>query len=232
MADERACAVPEGPPEWVDIEDDSGALPGSADQKVTKWDLRKINTRRMILQAGREVFAERGYDAPKVEDVARAAGISRAAFYLHFKSLDELLEAIFRREMRWQLRRYQTLSWAILQDRDKTRAWIEGFCQSFRQERRYVLIMYRACSVDPANLQVVNQEHERVIAGLARRIPQLGLVGADGAPDLSRVTRFFAAIRLLEDVALYGAFDCWGASTEVALDLIIDQFHAIARGGD
>lgn len=44
-----------------------------------------------------ELFAERGYDAVRVEDVARAAGVSRATFYNHFSERDEVLGALFER---------------------------------------------------------------------------------------------------------------------------------------
>ncbi|MET0137657.1 MAG: hypothetical protein ABW192_04675, partial [Sphingobium sp.] len=55
--------------EW----DAPGAEEAARDH-LTKWDLRKIRTRRLILHAGRELFADRGFIAPRVEDVARAAG--------------------------------------------------------------------------------------------------------------------------------------------------------------
>jgi AcrR family transcriptional regulator len=44
-----------------------------------------------------ELFASRGYDDVRVEDVARAAGVSRATFYNHFAERDEVLGALFRR---------------------------------------------------------------------------------------------------------------------------------------
>ena len=214
---------------WEDVIDEAAMPPESADlARLTKWDLRKIRTRRLILHAGREVFAEKGFDAPKVEDVARTAGISRAAFYLHFKSLDELLSSIFHREMRWQLRRYRTLNWDILQNKRKLRGWLERFCASFRQERNYVLVLYRAFSVDPANMRTVYQDHEQLVQRLGRRIPQLRLSDANGAPDPVRVARLYAVIRLLEDVSLFTAFDSWIGPMDIAIDLVADQLHSFA----
>ena len=163
-----------------------------------------------------------------MEDVARTAGISRAAFYLHFKSLDELLGAIFHREMRWQLRRYRTLNWDILQSRRKLRGWLERFCASFRQERHYVLIMYRAFSLDPAHMRTVYDEHDQMIMRLARRIPQLRLLDGKGARDPVRFARFYATVRLLEDVSLFTAFDSWIGPSEIAIDLVAEQFHSFA----
>ena len=47
-----------------------------------------------LLRAAEEVFAEKGVDHAKVEDIARAAGISKGAFYLHFESKEEVLRQV------------------------------------------------------------------------------------------------------------------------------------------
>jgi AcrR family transcriptional regulator len=47
-----------------------------------------------LLRAAEEVFAEKGVDGAKVEDIARAAGISKGAFYLHFESKEAVLKQV------------------------------------------------------------------------------------------------------------------------------------------
>jgi AcrR family transcriptional regulator len=49
------------------------------------------DARRKLLAAAREAFAAVGVDAARIEDIARAAGLSKGAFYLHFESK----EAVF-----------------------------------------------------------------------------------------------------------------------------------------
>ena len=52
-------------------------------------------TRERILEAARELLATRGYNGAGVEEIARAAGITRQAIYLHhFASKAELLVAL------------------------------------------------------------------------------------------------------------------------------------------
>jgi AcrR family transcriptional regulator len=46
--------------------------------------------RAAILDAALEVFAERGYHASSIDDIARAAGISKALIYEHFASKQAL----------------------------------------------------------------------------------------------------------------------------------------------
>ena len=52
-----------------------------------------------ILDAAVDLFMHYGYDKTTVDDIARAAGVSKGAIYLHFKSKDELFEGLLVREM-------------------------------------------------------------------------------------------------------------------------------------
>lgn len=52
-----------------------------------------------ILDAAAKLFIHYGYDKTTVSDIAHEAGISKGAIYLHFKSKDELLEALIIREI-------------------------------------------------------------------------------------------------------------------------------------
>lgn len=54
---------------------------------------RSARTVNRILEAALGVFAERGPDAPVIDDFVQAAGISRGTFYNHFQSVEELLHA-------------------------------------------------------------------------------------------------------------------------------------------
>lgn len=47
-----------------------------------------------LLRAAEEVFAERGLAAAHVEDIAKRAGLSKGAFYLHFESKETALKQI------------------------------------------------------------------------------------------------------------------------------------------
>jgi len=51
-------------------------------------------TRRDLLDAALTVFSKKGYTATRLEDVARAAGVTRGAIYHHFGSKAELYSAL------------------------------------------------------------------------------------------------------------------------------------------
>jgi len=47
-----------------------------------------------LLRAAEEIFAERGLAGAKVEDIAKRAGVSKGAFYLHFDSKEAALRQL------------------------------------------------------------------------------------------------------------------------------------------
>lgn len=54
----------------------------------------ELDLRRSLIQAGREVLAERGVDALTLREVARRVKVSQAAPYHHFADKADLVSAI------------------------------------------------------------------------------------------------------------------------------------------
>ena len=52
-----------------------------------------------ILMAAESIFGERGFGSVSVEDILNLADVSRATFYQHFKSKEELAAALFDRAL-------------------------------------------------------------------------------------------------------------------------------------
>ena len=55
---------------------------------------RGAATRARLVSAAATVFAESGYNAARISDMVRLAGISQGNFYRHFQSKDEILLAV------------------------------------------------------------------------------------------------------------------------------------------
>lgn len=51
-------------------------------------------TREQIVEEADRLFHERGFDHASFADIAAAVGISRGNFYYHFKTKDEILDAV------------------------------------------------------------------------------------------------------------------------------------------
>ena len=61
-----------------------------------KWRRRKTARPGEILEAALSVFAETGFAAAKLTEIARRAGISKAALYLYFETKEDLFRAVAR----------------------------------------------------------------------------------------------------------------------------------------
>jgi AcrR family transcriptional regulator len=52
---------------------------------------QREDTRQRIYDSAMEIFRRDGFEAARVDDVARAAGVSHGTFYFHFATKDEVL---------------------------------------------------------------------------------------------------------------------------------------------
>jgi AcrR family transcriptional regulator len=62
----------------------------------TRWQRRKDARPGEIVAASLACFAERGFAATRLEDVARRAGITKGTLYLYFSNKEELFKAVVR----------------------------------------------------------------------------------------------------------------------------------------
>ncbi|EKF40563.1 TetR family transcriptional regulator [Nitratireductor indicus C115] len=57
------------------------------------------DTRRHIVEAADRLFYENGFEATSFADIAGDVGLSRGNFYYHFKTKDEILDAVIARRV-------------------------------------------------------------------------------------------------------------------------------------
>jgi AcrR family transcriptional regulator len=55
--------------------------------------LKRGRTRARLLEIALKVIADRGFDAPTIDDFIAAAGVARGTFYNYFKTREEILSA-------------------------------------------------------------------------------------------------------------------------------------------
>jgi AcrR family transcriptional regulator len=64
-----------------------------------RWRRRKTARPAEILDAALACFADRGFAATRLDDVAARAGITKGTLYLYFRSKEELFKAVVRQEL-------------------------------------------------------------------------------------------------------------------------------------
>jgi AcrR family transcriptional regulator len=77
---------------------------------TTRWRRRKDARPEEILAAALASFAERGFAATRLEDVAARAGISKGTLYLYFGGKEDLFEAVVRATLLPNLERVEALA--------------------------------------------------------------------------------------------------------------------------
>ncbi len=69
-------------------------LAGESRMPAPTMGRRALRTSTLIQSAARVIFLQRGYHGTKIEDIAAAAGVSRASFYTYFPSKRDVLLAL------------------------------------------------------------------------------------------------------------------------------------------
>lgn len=69
-------------------------LAGESRMPAPTMGSRALRTSSLIQDKAREVFLQKGYHGSKIEDIAEAAGVSRASFYTYFPSKRDVLLAL------------------------------------------------------------------------------------------------------------------------------------------
>ena len=74
-----------------------------------RWRRRKTARPAEILAAALASFAERGFAATRLEDVAARAGVTKGTLYLYFDNKEELFKAVVRQELVPNLERAEAM---------------------------------------------------------------------------------------------------------------------------
>ncbi len=61
--------------------------------------MRAENTRTLIVEAADQLFYQQGFEHTSFADIADAVQISRGNFYYHFRTKDEILDAVIERRL-------------------------------------------------------------------------------------------------------------------------------------
>jgi AcrR family transcriptional regulator len=131
---------------------------------------KKQRTREQIIEAAMGLFAERGYHATTIADIAEAADVSPRTFFSYFPSKEAVVFHNVDREL-------ESLT-SVLSDRlpgetafDALRRWIDAMFEHWADEEDEALLRKRLCREDEslANFQggVLARIHELLLGAVA-----------------------------------------------------------------
>jgi AcrR family transcriptional regulator len=79
----------------MDVKGSSGETTSTAASPTRTQAQRRERTRGALIDAGRVLFAERGYAGAGREEIVERAGVTRGAMYHHFNSKEALFQAVY-----------------------------------------------------------------------------------------------------------------------------------------
>ncbi len=108
----------------------------------TRKDVIKEFRTAELLEAARRLFAEQGFHATTVEDIAAAAGVAKGTVYLYYKSKHDVYWAALERGITELLHEIQTRLEAEAAPEDKVRAFIAIKIRYFETNRDFFRIYF------------------------------------------------------------------------------------------
>jgi AcrR family transcriptional regulator len=187
--------------------------------------------RAAIQSSALEVFAERGYHTTSIDDIARAAGISKALIYEHFASKQQLHADLLEVQASELYRRIADAADAVEAESGAARltAGLEAYL-SFVEERRDAWRVLFRETVDPesaAALDRVSAQIRALVAALIAQDP--GATPRDEAhPETDRGIQQLAQMLV---GAIQSSANWWDDHREVRRDRVLETAMEFAWFG-
>lgn len=157
-----------------------GAGLGSAGRSTA----RRRATRDGIVDTALRLFAERGYLGVRVEDIASAAGVSRATFYTHFAEREEILAGLFERLLGREPEANPAGSALTGSTEDQVRAVVEAAAGELLEQEQLARFVYSLPLRHSALLDPGTQRAPYVLLQVSQLLER-GLATGDIRDDLS-----------------------------------------------
>ncbi|WP_336714455.1 TetR/AcrR family transcriptional regulator [Arthrobacter sp. USHLN218] len=156
----------------VDQRDAGGTVGRPAPGRAPRQSLREVQkqlTRERLIEAAQEEFRSRGYNETTAENIAKAAGASRATFYVYFRSKAEVVAELMLRGEEGVLAAYRRLD--ALEDPDLANVmdWLDGTVELWRERASDFNTMEQAL----ANDELVTETWIKVLGNSYKVMPRI-----------------------------------------------------------
>src|SRR5919201_4849472 len=141
---------------------------------ATRKRLTAEERREAILDAALEVFARRGYNGSSIDEIAQAAGISKALIYEHFPSKRDLHLSLLEAHVQEIFERLAEAAATSDPGEVRLRAGVDAFLE-FVEERQDAFRMLFRDAVEPEVAEMlvrVQQQVGAAVAGLIATEPR------------------------------------------------------------
>ena len=195
----------------------------------TQRHFQKLRTRRRLQTSARSLFANGGYLTVTIDEIASDAGVSRAAFYLHYKSKRALLSDILSRELIWQKRRYRALKISSDPQVQEFEVWIRSFISGFEQGSDALSLFNFASSIEREFQMIASSQRDSFVLLLGSRNPVFRIYDAQGAVIERRRVSLNLLVLEIEQFASQAAKGVWPLDIDLSVSALAERFLGFVR---
>ncbi len=183
----------------------------------------KSERRTELLEVGRRILAEKGFEATTISEIVASAGVAQGTFYLYFSSKIALVAAL-NQEMNEQI--VSAVQDATAQEHTAAEIVGAGVTASFRQIERYrdiLSILHSQVAMTQIHIQREQQFgiYHHLIAKLIRQRQQAGDVDKSINADVSA--------RLIAGLIDHAADECFLYDKETQPEVYIKEVIRFVR---
>ncbi|HEY0513146.1 MAG TPA: TetR/AcrR family transcriptional regulator [Thermoanaerobaculia bacterium] len=199
----------------------------------------ELSSRDRILQAGRELFAEDGYENTTTSAIARRAGTSESQLIKHFGSKEGLLEGIFDQAWRRMAQGVEHVHERPAPPLERLRALTEMMIAALEGDKqiRTLMLLEGRRIRKHGHMVLMTRGFRQVLAvidGILREMAEQGLLQRDLHPEAVRSALIGAFEGLLRDQLLSerGSYPAHydGAELRTAFRAVLECFVAQPEG--
>ena len=171
---------------------------------------RNAETRRRLLIAAREVFAETGYASATVADIVKRAERAHGSFYLHFANKEAVLQTLLE-DLMAQLEEDARTLWRWDDPGESVRKTVHRFIEEFGEDRDLWLLLDQRSSLEPAFKKMSDQFFQTLVGNIEHGVVSTDTPGLLPGLDPKVLAYIFAAMLSDSTRAAYQEGYAWSA---------------------
>jgi AcrR family transcriptional regulator len=187
--------------------------------------LKPEQRRELILDSALRAFAELGYHAASIDEIARGAGTTKAVIYDHFASKRELYEAVVLRELGLAFEVMTDAARGVTALPDRLRAFLVAFFAHNRDRPHASRIMLETVDAKEEVGDWQRRTQSRATAAIAAQLAEAGLLVSDPERELT-----LEIVAQMLKTALNGLVDWWRFHPDVPLEVVVDRATTFLLG--
>jgi AcrR family transcriptional regulator len=185
---------------------------------------QKEGNLQRLREAADRLFSDEGYMAVAVDDIAKAAGVTRKTFYRHFEGKYEAALDLFNRQRKHAIPLWSAIKDQRYEDLAVIRGWLEGMFRIYKG--RHVLRAYvELATIEPRFAASAKNLVPEFAASLGEAIPAFALRGRSRESQRHQTEAFLLLHQIINQCVL-AARGFSQMEEPIVLDILAQSFQA------